>query len=112
MFKKKKRHLTASWFHPGVRASTISGAMHSGFVSEGQDFVFTSKLPEGFSVSEHQKWLHGVLQLERKRLRQLQENGVAVVCRIRVRARSLDIEPEALLLKHQCHLGTEISFNP
>jgi hypothetical protein len=38
--------------------------------------------------------------------------GLAIVCRIRVRGRSLDIEPEALLLMHQCHLRTEISFNP
>lgn len=97
---------------PGVRASMISGALHTWFVAEGQDFVFTSKLPEESSVSEHLKWLHGMLEFERKRLRQLQENGVATVCRVRVRGRSLEIEPEALLLMHQCHLRTEISFNP
>lgn len=98
--------------NPGERASTISGPLHMWFVPDGQDFVFTSKLPEDSSVSEHLKWLHGMLQFQRKRLRQLQENGVATVCRIRIRARSLEIEPEALLLMHQCHLRTEISFNP
>ena len=97
--------------NPGVRASMISGSLHTWFAPQGEDFVFTSKLAEDSSVSEHLKWLHGILEFERKRLRQLQEKGVATVCRIRVRSRSLDIEPEALLLMHQCHLRTEISFN-
>jgi hypothetical protein len=64
------------------------------------------------SVSEHLKWLHSMLQFQRKHLRKLQEDGVVMICRIRVRARTVTIEPEALLLMHQCHLQTEISFHP
>ena len=72
--------------------------------------MFPSPLDPTASVSEHLKWLHGMLQFERKRLRQLQEVGVDMVCRIQVSARTLTIEPAALLLMHQCHLRTEIQF--
>jgi hypothetical protein len=97
---------------PGARASSFTGAEQTWFAPDGEDFVFPSRLKPTASVSEHLKWLHGMLEFERKRLRQLQENGVDMVCSVRVRARTLSIEPEALLLMHQCHLRTEISFNP
>lgn len=80
-------------------------------MADGEDFVFNSRLAPDVSVSEHLKWLHSILQFERKWLRKLQEDGVDMVCRIRVRGRTVTIEPEALLLMHQCHLRTEISFN-
>ena len=97
---------------PGVRASSFTTARQTWFVADGEDFVFPSRLDPTASVSEHLKWLHGMLQFERKRLRQLQEDGVDMVCSIRVRGRTLSVEPEALLLMHQCRLRTEISFNP
>jgi hypothetical protein len=97
---------------PGVRASSVTGEQRTWFVPDGEDLVFRSRLPDGASVSEHLKWLHGMLQFQRKHLRQLQEDGVNMVCRIGVRGRSLLIEPEALLLMHHCHLRTEISFSP
>ena len=81
-------------------------------MADRQDFVFQSRLDLGAELSDHLKWLHGILQFERKWLRQLQEAGVEIVCRIRVRARELVIEPEALLLMHQLHLRTEIEFRP
>jgi hypothetical protein len=97
---------------PGMQASSFTGSGQTWFTPDGEDFVFASRLEPTASVSEHLKWLHGMLQFERKRLRQLQEDGVDMFCSIRVRARTLSIEPEALLLMHQCHLRTEISFNP
>jgi hypothetical protein len=93
----------------GPRASSFATA---GFTPDGEDFVFQSRLEPTDSVSEHLKWLHGIFQFERRRLRKLQEDGVDMVCRIRVRGRTVSIEPEALLLMHKCHLRTEISFNP
>lgn len=90
----------------------FTSAQQPGFVADGEDFVFRLRLQPDVSVSEHLKWLHGMLHFERKRLRKLQEDGVDMVCRIRVRERSLIIEPEALLLMHQLHLRTEISYNP
>jgi hypothetical protein len=90
----------------------FTSAQQPGFVPDGEDFVFQSRLQPDVSVSEHLKWLHGMLQFERKKLRKLQEDGVDMVCCIRLRERSLTIEPEALLLMHQLHLRTEISFNP
>jgi hypothetical protein len=98
--------------NPGDKANTFTSKRQTRFLPDGKDFVFPSRLPETASVSEHLKWLHGMLYFERKQLRQLQENGLEIICRIRTRSRSLDIDPEALLLMHQCHLRTEISFNP
>ena len=97
--------------NPGTKANSFTSAQRERFVPDGKDFVFASRLGDA-SVSEHLQWLHGMLYFERKQLRQLQENGLDIVCRIRTRARSLDIDPEALLLMHQCHLRTEISFGP
>ena len=97
---------------PGPRSGSFTPQEQTGFVADGADFVFQSRVGQDVSVSEHLKWLHGMLQFQRKQLRTLQEDGVDMVCRIRVRARTVSIEPEALLLMHQCHLRTEISFNP
>jgi hypothetical protein len=97
---------------PGARASMFTSAQQPGFAPDGEDFVFQSRLEPDASVSEHLKWLYGILEFERKRLAKLQADGVEMVCRIRVRGRTLTIEPEALLLMHQLHLRTEVSFNP
>jgi hypothetical protein len=97
---------------PGPRASSITAERASWFVPDGADLVLQSRLEEETPVSDHLKWLQGVLQFQRKHLRNLQEDGVDMVCRIRVRCRTFSIEPEALLLMHQCHLRTEVSFNP
>ena len=97
---------------PGPRACSITAERASWFVSDGADLVIQSRLEQDTPVSDHLKWLYGVLQFQRKQLRTLQEDGVDMVCRIRVRCRIFSIEPEALLLMHQCHLRTEISFSP
>ena len=97
--------------NPGPRASSLAEANQTWFKADGDDFVCDSRLDPTASVSDHLKWLHGVFQFERKKLRKLQEDGVEMVCRIRLKTRTLSIEPEALLLIHQCHLRTEISFN-
>jgi hypothetical protein len=97
---------------PGPRACSITAERASWFVSDGADLVIQSRLEQDTPVSDHLKWLQGILQFQRRQLRTLQEDGVDMVCRIRVRCRNFAIEPEALLLMHQCHLRTEISFNP
>lgn len=93
---------------PGPRASVFTPV---GFVHDGEDLVFRSRLEPDVSVSDHLKWMHGVLQWERKRWRKLQEEGVKMVCQIRAKERTVTIEPEALLLMHQLHLQMEISLN-
>jgi hypothetical protein len=97
---------------PGPRASSFTAEGQTWFVADGADLVFQSRLEQDVPVSDHLKWLHGMLEFQRKQMRTLQEDGVDMVCRIRVRGRTVSIEPEALLLMHQCHLRTEISFNP
>jgi hypothetical protein len=98
--------------NPGTRTTLFSYAAKTLFVSDGDDFVCRSRLDPALDVSEHLRWLHMVLQHERKRLRQLLADGVDVFCRIRVRGRTLTIKPDALLLMHQCQLRVEIAFNP
>ena len=110
--QKSKTFVELCIINPGERASTITLRREGWFVADRQDFVFQSRLDLGAKPSEHLKWLHMILEHERKWLRQLQEAGVEMVCRIRVRARELAIEPEALLLMHQLHLRTEIEFRP
>ena len=73
--------------------------------------VFRSALAADQPVSEHLKWLYGVLQHQRKFFRQLEASGVSVVVSIRVHDRQLHLPPEALLLMHQFHLPTELQLS-
>ena len=84
------------------------GKSENGWCLDDCDLVFSSRLDSESSISEHLKWLRGMLQFERKKLKNLQANGVDMACLIRVKARVVSIEPEALLLMHECHLRTEI----
>lgn len=92
--------------------SRLTPGQPSGFVPIGEDWVFQSRLTPGVSVSEHLKWLQGILQFELRKLRKLQEVDVEMICRIRVKERMVTIEAEALFLMHPLHLRTEMSFHP
>ena len=82
------------------------------FRSEGRDFVFRSALGAGHTISEHMIWLHGMLQFERKKIRQAQEAGAEIVIRIYLESREVALSPQAILLAHLLQLPTEISFIP
>lgn len=98
--------------NPGVHAAVFIGKSKATFVPRGDDYVLISGLEPTASVTEHLRWLQTLLDDDRKLLRKLQAEGVLIACRIRVRDRSFFIEPEALLLMHQFHLRTVVSFNP
>jgi hypothetical protein len=93
------------------RPNASARSMLSGigfFQPEGDDLVFRSALTGDASVSEHLKWLYGMLKCERKVFRQLEASGTSVVVVIRPHERKLHLTPEALLLMHQFHLSTEV----
>ena len=105
-----KHHLEVRILSPGARAKSVLSHFETWFAPDGSDLVFKSALSPELSLSEHLKWFHGMLQVHRKFIRQLEDAGIQTVIRIRVRERSFSIEPEAVLLAHQLHLRTEIEF--
>jgi hypothetical protein len=99
--------------HPGEQTASIQRQFDGAwFVPDGPDLVFRSALPSTHTVGEHLKWFHGLLEHHRKFIRQVEASGIRCVCRVQVRAASVTVEPEALLLAHQLHLATEITFRP
>lgn len=98
--------------NPGPHAEALIGKSKAEFTPRGDDYVLASGLEPTASVTDHLRWLHSLLDGDRKLLRKLQAEGVLIACRIRVRDRSFFLEPEALLLMHRFHLRTVVSFNP
>jgi hypothetical protein len=80
------------------------------FPQDGRDFVFRSALGAGHTVSEHMVWLHGILQFERKKIRQAQEAGVEIVILVHLESREVTLSPQAILLAHSLQLPIEICF--
>src|SRR4051812_13728983 len=86
--------------HPGPLARDIASRV-SFFQPDGDDLVFRSWLAADQPVSGHLKWLHMMLQHDRKFFRQLEASGVYVVVSIRAQSREFSLAPESLLLMHQ-----------
>src|SRR5436190_5280166 len=64
-----------------VSADAIRRRFPTFFQSDGEDFVFRSALDEDASISDHLKWLYGMIQYERKVFRQFEAAGVsAAIC--------------------------------
>jgi hypothetical protein len=78
------------------------------FVAEQGDMVFTSALTDTGDINAHLKWLFMVLEFERKKMKQLQDQGVRVVVRVSCTNLPIRIEPDSLLLMHKLHLPVEI----
>ena len=95
---------------PNASARSIASGV-SFFQPDGDDMVFRSALSSETPVGEHLKWLYGMLQHHRKLFKQLDASGVSMVVAIRVHDRTLDLQPEALLLMHQFHLPTKIELS-
>src|SRR5690349_3256039 len=74
------------------------------FQPDGREFVFRSALGAGHTISEHMVWLHGLLQFERKKIRQAQEAGVEIVIRVHLESREVTLSPQAILLAHSLQL--------
>ena len=91
-------------------AETIRRKFPTFFLVEGNDLVFRSWLAPDESVSNHLKWLHGMIQHEGAFFRKIGAAGIEVVIGIRSSTRPLCLAPEALLLAHKLHLTTEIRF--
>lgn len=95
---------------PDASARNIALAVGA-FAPDGEDLVFVSALRAEEPAAAHLKWLYSMLQHHRKVFRQLEASGAPAVVCVRIFERHLQLPPEAILLMHQFHLGTEIQLS-
>ncbi len=86
------------------------GGAASFFKPDDSDVVFYSAQGEGYSVSDHLVWLHGMLQHHSKPLKRMRDNGADIIVEIHSDSRDLVIDSNALLLPHKLGIPMEIKF--
>jgi len=89
---------------------SLFGPVADFFTEEKEDFVFRSALGAGHSITEHLKWLHGMLQHDSGLFKKAQQDGYDIVLQIHSEVKEFTVQPEALLLPHKLHLPVEIVF--
>jgi hypothetical protein len=87
-----------------------AGAMRHLVLEEKEDLVFRSSLGPGHTITEHLKWMLGMVQHDSAEFKRARQEGCDIVLQITSESADFSIEPEALLLPHKLYLPVDITF--